>query len=328
MLQRGCNLYVSCSFCCSTCSQPVHLAIWKIHGKKRKAICALVLKVRIIQPLRFNGYSSWLTNNLLCLHYFVRVIPYKKQRIEKKDQRSQMQLCFESQNALLPSNNREGFHVWASGSQCTLARCSRWRLPEKYFNSPCLPASSPSPQTRSPTKPEDQPSSCPRLPCQPTWKVFCTTETATVPRGKRSKQIMRNGCFLLNRMRQKFVTWFPDMTEAKGRPQVATWAFYHTAVAQHNVAHVSYAGGWCLTDGRVTRAYVNWSYIYASAGTGVEKKLSGAWTAQIQEASLGTYRLCHFRSNLECLSWAGVSTRTLTAPLGSLFLSLLTIRAV
>lgn len=55
--------------------------------EKSKAICALVLKVRIIQPLRFNGYSSWLTDSLLCLHYFVGVFPYEKQRIEKKDQR-------------------------------------------------------------------------------------------------------------------------------------------------------------------------------------------------------------------------------------------------
>lgn len=122
MLQRGCKLYVSCSFCCSPCSQPVHLAIWKIHEKKRIAICALVLKVWIIQPLRFNGYSSWLTNNLLCLHYFVYVFPYEKQRIEKKDQRFQKQLCFESQNALFPSNNRDGFYAQASVSHCTLAR--------------------------------------------------------------------------------------------------------------------------------------------------------------------------------------------------------------
>lgn len=78
-----------------------------------------------MQPLRFNGYSSWLTNNLLCLHYFVCVFPYEKQRIEKKDERLQMQLCFESQNALLPSNNREGFYVQASSSHCTLAHCSR-----------------------------------------------------------------------------------------------------------------------------------------------------------------------------------------------------------
>lgn len=129
MLQCGCKLYVSCSFCCSPCSQPVHLAIWKIHGKKkkkkRKAICALVLKVGIIQPLRFNGYSSWLTNNLLCLHYFICAFPYEKQRIEKKDQRLQIQLCFESQNALLPSNSREGFHVQASGSHRILASCGR-----------------------------------------------------------------------------------------------------------------------------------------------------------------------------------------------------------
>lgn len=189
MLQRGSKLYVSCSFCCSPCSQPVHLAIWKIHGKKRKAICALVLKVRIIPPLRFNGYSSWLTNNLLCLHYFVCILPYEKQRIEKKDQRLQMQLCFESQNALLPSNNREGFYVWASGSPCTLACCSRWRLPEKYFNSPWLPTFSPSPQTWSPAKPELQSSSCPRLPCQPVWKAFCTIAIAVVPRGRGAHKL-------------------------------------------------------------------------------------------------------------------------------------------
>lgn len=66
--------------------------------EKRKAICALVLKVGIIKPLRFNGYSSWLTNNLLCLHYFVCIFPYEKQRIEKKDQRLQMRLCFERQD--------------------------------------------------------------------------------------------------------------------------------------------------------------------------------------------------------------------------------------
>lgn len=189
MLQRGCKLYVSCSFCCSPCSQPVHLAIWKIHGKKRKAICALVLKVGIIPPLRFNGYSSWLTNNLLCLRYFVCIFPYEKQRIEKKDQRLQTQLCFESQNALLPSNNREGFYVRASSSPCTLARCSRWRLPKKYFNSSCLPTFSPSPQTRSPPKPEVQSSSCPRLPCQPAWKAFCTTEIAAIPGGRRAHEL-------------------------------------------------------------------------------------------------------------------------------------------
>lgn len=112
MLQCGCKLYVSCSFCCLPCRQSVHLAIWKIHGKKkkekRKAICALVLKVGIIKPLRFNGYSSWLTNNLLCLHYFVCIFPYEKQRIEKKDQRLQMRLCFERQDPLLLSNGGEG----------------------------------------------------------------------------------------------------------------------------------------------------------------------------------------------------------------------------
>lgn len=91
----------------------------------RKAICALVLKVGIIQPSRFNGYSSWLTNNLLCLHYFVYVFPYEKQRMENKDQRLQMQLCFQSQNAFLPSNNRKGFYGWASDSQCTLACWSK-----------------------------------------------------------------------------------------------------------------------------------------------------------------------------------------------------------
>lgn len=183
MLQRGCKLYVSCSFCCSPCSQPVHLAIWKIHGKKRIAICALVLKVRIIQPLRFNGYSSWLTNNLLCLHYFVYVFPYEKQRIEKKDQRFQKQLCFESRNALLPSNNREGFYAQASDSRCTLACCSRWRLHKKYVNSPCLPTSSPSPQTQSPAKPEVQSS------CQPAWKAFGTTEIAAVPEGRGTHKL-------------------------------------------------------------------------------------------------------------------------------------------
>lgn len=112
MLQCGCKLYVSCSFCCLPCRQSVHLAIWKIHGKKkkekRKAICALVLKVGIIKPLRFNGYSSWLTNNLLCLHYFVCIFPYEKQRIEKKDQRLQMRLCFERQDPLLLSNGGRG----------------------------------------------------------------------------------------------------------------------------------------------------------------------------------------------------------------------------
>lgn len=189
MLQCGCKLYVSCSFCCSPCSQPVHLAIWKIHGKKRKAICALVLKVRIMQPLRFNGYSSWLTNNLLCLHYFVCVFPYEKQRIEKKDERLQMQLCFESQNALLPSNNREGFYVQASSSHCTLAHCSRWRLLEKDFNSPHLPVSSPPPQTRIPAKPEVQSSSCLRLSCQPAWKAGCTTEIAAVPEGRGAHKL-------------------------------------------------------------------------------------------------------------------------------------------
>ena len=99
--------------------------------------------------------------------------------------------------------------------------------------------------------------------------------------GKGNAQIMRNGYFLLNRMRQKFVMWFPDMTEAKRRSEVATQAFCHTALAQCNIACISYAGGWCLAGGRATRAYVNWSCSYASAGTGVGKKLSGAWTAQI-----------------------------------------------
>lgn len=193
MLQRGCKLYVSCSFCCSPCSQPVHLAIWKIHGKKRKAICALVLKVGIIKPLRFNGYSSWLTNNLLCLHYFVCVFPYEKQRIEKKDQRLQTQLCFESQNPSLPSKNQEGFCVQASDSHCTLAStrathrfspaparhrqwhqrawthapcCAHGTGPWSKGESPWLPASPPSSQTRSPPKPGAE-SSCLRSPPSP-----------------------------------------------------------------------------------------------------------------------------------------------------------------
>lgn len=33
---------------------------------------------------------------------------------------------------------------------------------------------------------------------------------------------MRNGYFLLNRVRQKFIMRFPDRTEAKRRSEVAT----------------------------------------------------------------------------------------------------------
>lgn len=40
--------------------------------------------------------------------------------------------------------------------------------------------------------------------------------------GKGSTQIMRNGYFLLNWIRQKFVIWFPDITEDKGRSEVET----------------------------------------------------------------------------------------------------------
>lgn len=161
----------------------VSLFIWpygRSMGKKRIAICALVLKVRIIQPLRFNGYSSWLTNNLLCLHYFVYVFPYEKQRIEKKDQRFQKQLCFESQNALLPSNNREGFYAQASVSHFTLAHCSRQQLHKNYFNSSCLPHTLSFPIDM---KLEVQPS------CQPAWKAFCKVEIAAVPEGRGTHRL-------------------------------------------------------------------------------------------------------------------------------------------
>lgn len=229
MLQCGCKLYVSCSFCCSPCSQPVHLAIWKIHGKKRKAICALVLKVGIIKPLRFNGYSSWLTNNLLCLHYFVCVFPYEKQRIEKKDQRLQTQLCFESQNPSLPSKNQEGFCVRASDSHCALASaraCHHFSPPparrRQQHRCAWIPAPV-CPWDRGPeAKASPHGSLLPLLPCRhgahqslgpsppparghPPAHPQCPLHYRNSSGSRGSAQIMRNGYFLLSRIRQKFV---------------------------------------------------------------------------------------------------------------------------
>lgn len=204
---------------------------WEKKKKKRKAICASVLKVRIIQPLRFNGYSSWLTNNLLWLHYFICFFPYEKQRIEKEDQRLPMSLCFESQNAIPPSNNREGFYVWAWDSHRNLARHSRWRLPKKYFSSLRLPAFSPSPQIQSPAKPEVQSSSCLRLPCQPSWKAFCPAETAAAE-GTNCEKLV----FPVKQDKAEVRNVIPrhDWSQEKIWGGNSSFVSYHTCTVQHS----------------------------------------------------------------------------------------------
>lgn len=88
---------------------------------------------------------------------------------------------------------------------------------------------------------------------------------------------MRNGYFLSNRIRQKFVIWFPDITEDKGRSEVETQAFYHTALAQYNEAHISYADVLQPQEFR-------WAGVAAMpvmGGIGVGKKLLEVWALQI-----------------------------------------------
>lgn len=105
MLENVCQLLFIPLATPPTCSSGPLEAVWE----RRKATFPWALKISLIKPLRFNGDSSWLINNLFFKQGFIWVFLYANQRLQREDQRFQIQLCFESKNSLLCHHNREGF---------------------------------------------------------------------------------------------------------------------------------------------------------------------------------------------------------------------------